>query len=66
MMNAELFSHIRAYLSCKAQWLLGLILALLCASWSGALGFPALLHAVLMLSGAGIQHWVLLCFLVQI
>lgn len=60
------FSHIRAYSSCKAHWLLGLILALLCASWSGALGFPALLHAVLMLSGAGTQHWVLLCFPLQI
>lgn len=37
------FSHIRAYSGSKAQWLLGLILALLCASWSGAPGFPALL-----------------------
>lgn len=67
MMNAELFfPHIRAYSGCKAQWLLGLILALLCASWSGALGFPALLHALLMLSVAGIQHWVPLCFPLQI
>lgn len=67
-MNAGLFffSRIRAYLSCKAHWLLDLILALLCASWSGVLSFPALLHAVLMLSGAGIQHWVLLCFPLQI
>lgn len=47
------FFLIRAYSCCKALWLL-LILALLCASWSGLLGFPALLHAVLMLSGVGI------------
>lgn len=67
MMNPELFfPHIRAYSNCKAQWLLGLILALLCASWSGALGFPAFLHALLMLSGAGIQHWAPLCFPLQI
>lgn len=68
MMNAELFfpPHIRAYSGCKAQRLLGLILVLLCASWSGALGFPALLHALLMLSGAGTQHWVSLCFPLQI
>lgn len=56
------FPHIRAYSASKAQWLWGLILALLCPSWSGAFGFPALLHAVLMLSSAGIPLRLLLCF----
>ena len=57
MMNAErFFSHVAAYVRCKARWLLDLILASCEPHGLERLAFQ---HAVLMLSGAGT---VLRCF----